>query len=254
MNRGVLGFPVGADVRSPGGVILPGPPILPWTSPLLGAGGGAQGNSPREMSRATTDVPSSSTTPSINYPSDISAGDILLGVVRLTPSTTTITLPTGWVTIQEQGHAGGATSRTAVGYKVCDGSEGATDTITLSTPNAASVLVSRIMGASGFYCDVSDGANGSGTTPNLPECFPGLYPRPYLFFIFGSGTTASPTYPVGWGGGATNFTNTTNNQYAYMTSREIHGLSTNPPAYGGNLGTYDLFIGAAIPARDERTS
>lgn len=117
---------------------------------------------PVDQDRALTNSTTSGTSHSLNLPASIASGDILLAVVRC-PGSTTITWPAGW-TEQEQSNADSSDDETSIAWRIADGTEGATITITLGTSRILVGLCYRVTG--GVDVAFSGALTGSGSQPN----------------------------------------------------------------------------------------
>lgn len=118
--------------------------------------------SPVDAGRATTNSTTSGTSHNLNLPGSIAAGDFLVAVVRC-PASTTIAWPAGWEE-WEQSSADASDDETSIAWRIADGTEGATITITLGTSRILVGLAYRITGAVGIT--FSSEATGSGSQPN----------------------------------------------------------------------------------------
>lgn len=102
-------------------------------------------NSPRVEATATTDGSSSTATPAIDLPSGIAAGDILLAAISVSTAPVTLDWPAGWTEMAE-GVQGSTDDVGSFAYRIADGTEGATITVTLGAASLFAAASCRIGG------------------------------------------------------------------------------------------------------------
>ena len=169
----------------------------------------------------------SGTSHTVNLPASIAAGNLLIVVFGGSAAATT-TWPAGWNKL-----AGGATGATLdVGWKVADGSEGSTITVTTGATSITSqARAYRITGGDSVVLGttVSIANNASGDPPSLTPGFSGSALDILWFAIsFASTQTTISTYP-------TSFVNTavlTNGSTGLATcNRPVNGTVLDPAAF-----------------------
>jgi hypothetical protein len=109
------------------------------------------------------------TTPAVTIPSG-DVGELLLVFVA-TDGAPTIAFPAGYTTLQAATTDGASQVSTAAAYRVTDGSEGATLTVTLGTAKAMSALAVR-MGQFTGTPEAATPATGASTTSDPPNFAP----------------------------------------------------------------------------------
>lgn len=137
-----------------------------------------------------------STSAVLDLPANIASGDLLLLFITLRHPTSarTITTPTGWTNLYNVVGSGDL-RRAACYYKVADGGEGATVTVTASAASDWVSVSYRVTGYTGT--PESNTASGSSATPNPPSLTPSWGQDKTLWFaschhIGGSGVTDIP--------------------------------------------------------------
>ena len=149
-------------------------------------------------SQSSTDVDGGSTV-TVTLPGSIVSGNLLVAIVS-EEQARTATWPAGWTELLD--YAPGA-SGLHVGYRVADGAEGASITVTLSsTAAAASSLVYKISGAGSTIYGGT--ATGTSATPDPPSLSPAPGYKKYLWLSVVSGRdalTSIDTYPANYTNG-----------------------------------------------------
>lgn len=154
---------------------------------------------------ASTDITTATTGPVINLPSGIIAGELLFVHVR-NAAGGIISWPSGWTEIGEAG-GGAADDTDSWGYRVADGTEGSTITLTFTNSGKGAAIARRISGAADPAVQLPQLSNirsGTSSTP-LPN---GLSPtggaKDYLWLWVGGweGEQTSPpaTVPANYSG------------------------------------------------------
>jgi hypothetical protein len=108
-------------------------PVLP---------GGAS-SFPTLAATATTAIGSNTTSHVVNLPAGIANGDLLLMWFRTGNTTTPHTAPSGWTEFQTNSVTSG---RTTLFWRVSDGSDGSTATVTSTNARRSAAIVMRITG------------------------------------------------------------------------------------------------------------
>ena len=120
---------------------------------------------PVDAARVTTDVSVATTTPVLNLPGSISAGDILFSIVRFPTEVTSVAWP-GWTEISEN-RSDASDDVTGVAWTIADGSEGSTISLTLGTAGRMAGLCYKITG--GDTVEFPSSVSGSATHPDSPS-------------------------------------------------------------------------------------
>lgn len=139
---------------------------------------------------STTDITSATTPWSVNLPSGIQSGDLLVLLMR-TASTVTITTPSGW-TLLASSTADSSNDVTAVYWRRATGTEGSTVSVSLSGSAKGCAMVWRITGAADP--NITAAATGTSANPD-PPATPALT-GDYLFLWLG-GWEGEQTNPPG---------------------------------------------------------
>lgn len=181
---------------------------------------------PVDAGRAVTNSTTSGLTHSLNLPGSIAAGNILVAVVRA-PASTTISWPAGW-TEWEQNNADASDDETSLAYRVADGTEGATITITLGTSRILVGYCVRVTGATDLV--FSAGATHT-TQPNSPSLALGQTALDTLWLSIG-GTDGSQNLTSG----PTSYTNATSQK---STATGASGCTVYGATRGLNATTED---------------
>ena len=120
---------------------------------------------PVDSARATTDGSSNLASQSFNVPGSPASGDFLLVIIR-TPGSRVISLPSDWEILVDNDSSDGADDVTLIGLHECDGTEGATETVTFNSASRCAAICWLITGATA--ADVSAVASGT-TQPDSPN-------------------------------------------------------------------------------------
>jgi hypothetical protein len=121
---------------------------------------------PVDAARATTDQPTGSLSQAVNLPGSISSGDILFAVVRATAGTT-ISWPAGWTELDETSLDASDDTQSCA-WRIADGTEGATITVTLGTSRPIVALCYRITGGDSLVIG-TPASNSANANPNSPS-------------------------------------------------------------------------------------
>lgn len=153
---------------------------------LTGFGGG---RIDLTLANSSSGSNASTTSHTINLPSGISSGDILVMVFSRNGTGNSITLPAFFTTTILNN------SEVAIAYRRCDGSEGSTTTVTTSIADPSNYVVALVRGfPTASSPTVSTQATASSTSPNASSVS-----STYGFYIVAAGArssaswTASPT-------------------------------------------------------------
>jgi len=210
---------------------------------------------PAVASTNSSQQAANTTSHTVNLPAGIAAGNLLFIFFNVT-GVTNVNTPTNWNSLINLPGTGpdGATPRTVVFYKVADGTEGSTVTITTSASKKSQHFTYRITDYSGTP-EVSTGATGTTTSPDPDSLTPLGGSKDYLWiavtaWVMDLGNMALSAYP----------TNYTDNQLSNKTgstgdhngmavaTRNNTASSENPGAFtltgtaGGGFATTALTI------------
>jgi hypothetical protein len=199
----------------------------------------------------------STTTPIVNLPASIIAGETLLVVLRGDNwgAGTVPAFPAGWTTLLSS-QADNSDDATVIGWRLADGAEGATVTFVAGT-NAGkfSAISYRISGATDPTVTPPDFSNTDSSAdgdPDSPILTPAAGAKDYLWFsiaTYEGESTSPPTYPTDYTGNqvtansGTGGLAETNNQVA-GASRALNATSQDPGAYA--IATNDAWTGSTI--------
>lgn len=194
-----------------------------------------------------TDGSTATTTPAINLPSGIEAGETLLILVR-NAAGGTITFPsegTTWIQLFEDS-SDGSNDTTALAWKKADGTEGATVSLTFGTSGKFAALAFRIKNAADPTVrppEFSTLTTGSGVGADAGTVTPTGGTKKYLFILMigAEGENAAPPggVPVGasatdmiysatWGASSGTGGAVATNCEVVATYREAEAASENP--------------------------
>jgi len=171
------------------------------------------------------------TSHTVNLPANISAGDLLI-VFFSCDANETVTWPTGdgWASIFHQTNA----NTLDIGYKIADGTEGATITVTTGSAEQSAHISYRITGNHRYLApEVSTGATGNSTSPNPDSLTPTGGAKDYLWIAVegnADGDVAS-AYPSNYTNGQTNAVGTTAGANIAVARRELNASSEDPVAF-----------------------
>lgn len=153
----------------------------------------------------TTNGTGASASPVVNLPTGIVSGDLLIVLFRTAIGTAGVGWPTGWTELVES-TADASDDAIAIGYRLADGTEGATITLTTSSAKFAAVAY-RISGAEEPATQApqnSAAVTGTSATPDPGSLSPTGGAKDYLWLWMG-GWEAEQTSPPA--GNPTNYTN-----------------------------------------------
>lgn len=198
--------------------------------------------SPVDADRAATSVSTAVASPqNINLPGSISAGDLLVMLIR-TPGAVSITTPSGWTALVNNNTSDASDDTTSIYYKKATGSEGATQSVAFSGSTKVAAVVWRITGAEDPATqapEVSTTATGTSTVPDPTTVTPTGGSKDYLFLWLG-GWEGEQTSPPS--SDMTNYVNetgastgtggaVTTNCGVGGASRQLTASSENPPVW-----------------------
>jgi hypothetical protein len=172
------------------------------------------------------------TSHTVNLPPNISAGDLLI-VFFSCDGIETVTWPTadGWASIFHQTNA----NTLDIGYKIADGTEGATITVDTGSSEQSAHISYRITGHDYAQApEVSTGATGNSTSPNPDSLTPTGGAKDYLWIAVegnDDGQSAASAYPSNYTNGQTNNSGASGGANVAVARRELNASSEDPGAF-----------------------
>ena len=151
-----------------------------------------------DAGRIATNGTTATTTPTINLPGSIAAGDLLFACVR-NAAGGTVAWPAGW-TERYEDTSDASNDTTGIGHRTADGSEGATIGLTFGTSGKFAAIVWRLTGVNtGGTWALADGGAGIGasTTPDPPGVSPPWGALDSLFLWVGAWEGEQTSPPTG---------------------------------------------------------
>lgn len=191
------------------------------------------------------------TTHVLNLPSGIVSGNLLVLVFHVVGNTT-ITTPTGWTSVLNT--ADTTTQRTAIFYRIADGTEGSTVSVTTSASVRCEYRSLRFTGAHGSTVpEASAAAYASSNAPDPPSLDPtGWGTEDTLWYAIEAGNDATKTvttYPTNYTGGVQHTsTGGTPGQLA-LASRNLNAASADPGAFTLSSGGGSRTVGITLAIR-----
>ncbi len=138
----------------------------------------------------------SSTSHSVTLPSGIVSGDFLLALYSA-DGLGAITEPTGW-TLDSKGGMNGVSAGFGYFYRVADGGEGSSLTVSMGVSESLAVVVLRISSASGSIEDSVSNFSSQNTSPNASSLTPSWGSAANLWLVsynMGSGSARLSAAP-----------------------------------------------------------
>ncbi|MEQ1844160.1 MAG: hypothetical protein ABL983_01115 [Nitrospira sp.] len=141
------------------------------------------------------------TSHTVGLPASISSGDLLMAFISCRNSTSTIVFPGGWTQVGSDFNSGGVASGqtiNAIYYRVANGGEGASITVTTSVSNACASVTKRITGQHASTApEAGTAASGASVNPDPPNLAPSWGAEDTLWIAFEGNTAARTTsvYP-----------------------------------------------------------
>jgi hypothetical protein len=166
----------------------------------------------------------------------INSGDLLI-VHFVVDGTPTITWPTNWVSIADRAHGDGAASKSACAYKIADGTEGASITVTTSASEKASSRSWHITGWHGTTVPEAANAAGNDAAPNPPNLSPSWGAEDTLWLALHghestlTSVTAYPTNYVNTFGQGTSGGSGATNVMQAVAERQLNAASEDPGTF-----------------------
>lgn len=157
------------------------------------------------VSATNTSNTSSGTTHTVNLPTGISSGNLLITLFTFTVNTT-VTWPSGWNSII---NAGGICGISQIRYKIADGTEGSTMNLTVGSGGESAHHTYRITNWDGVTPPegASVGSGGGTLTPNPPSLSPSWGAADNLWIAAmmpAFYTTTLTSYPTNYSNGLNN--------------------------------------------------
>lgn len=142
----------------------------------------------------TTSTNTNTTSLSCNLPASISSGDLLIGFVA-TDGTDSHTWPGGWTLLDDD--VIGVSDRVSCYYRVADGSEGASISVTLGASQAGSSVFYKIRDYQGVPTVKKFVDSGTGTLMAFPSVKPAWVGNSLAIMFSGIDSTSTITWPSG---------------------------------------------------------
>jgi hypothetical protein len=185
------------------------------------------------VSGSTPSNAATNTSHTINLDNAESAGDLLIAFVTC-DVTSTMTYPGGWPTLKEA-DAFNSQAKIKAAYRICDGTEGASITVTFGTSQPMAARVLRITGWHGTTPpEASTGTDmgAASINPDPDNLTPswGAADTLWLPALCHDSNGGIPTsYPASYTNGE-DITNSTTNGFS-VCRRELNATSEDPAAY-----------------------
>lgn len=197
---------------------------------------------------------------SVSFGAALAAGDVAMAFIAASGTgADTITFPAGWTSASIQNTTNPVRPHLVVGYKVCDGSEGSSISVTVTNNNnqAQSVcwIAYRLTGAKAV--EVSAGTQfDSGAPPNSASLTPSWGAKDTLWFSAEANENAPTGGAVPAGYGNTDeaiglFNGVTGNDAASslrVARRQLNATSDDPGAFAATGKRWAAFTVAVQPA------
>ena len=218
----------------------------------------ANATSPTIANSAKTEQSSTVTTATVNLPSGITSGDLLMIFIRAGGgnSSTFITWPSGWNELIQDA-SDNSDDVAGIAYRKADGSEGSTVDLTFGSAHAFSAVAMRITGAQDPGTQAPEYAESFTSSPatsiDLPSLSPSGGSNDYLWLaIAGSGGPANdpPTsIPTNYTAELNATQGTTGDKTdLYTAYRQLTASSEDPDTYVSTNGNWMAFTVAVYPA------
>jgi hypothetical protein len=191
----------------------------------------AQAAFPAVQATNTSGHSSNVTSHTVNLPTGINAGDLLI-VFFSCDGNETVTWPTvdGWASIFNQTNA----NTLDIGYKIADGTEGSTITVGTGTTEQSAHISYRITGHDSAQApEASAGATGNSTSPNPDSLAPTGGAKDYLWIAVEGNDQgdAASAYPTNYTNGQTNNIGTNNGANVAVARRALNASSEDPGTF-----------------------
>jgi hypothetical protein len=176
------------------------------------------------------------TSHTVALPASIASGDLLI-VHFVVDGSPTITWPANWVSIADRGHGDGSASKSACAYKIADGTEGASISVTTSASEKAASRSWRITGWHGTTVPEAATSAGNDAAPDPPNLSPSWGAEDTLWLALhghentSTSVTAYPTNYVDTFGQGTSGASAATNVIQAVAERSLNAASENPGAF-----------------------
>jgi len=183
------------------------------------------------------------TSATINYPSDLASGDIVLAAFSLDDDTRSVNTPSGWTLLLNQGGNGDTTdddNRMFIFYRRATGFDGPTFSVTLPTSSRTAVWVGRVTGVSQVSNPEAAGSgseSGGTTNPNPPSLTASWGSANNLWLVIGgfrafsgSGPTVS-LFPTNYANSQSVTSYTSNRVTVAVATRNLAAATENPVTF-----------------------
>lgn len=196
---------------------------------------------------------SATTTHGILLPEDVESGDLLVAAIAVSEADVTFSWPAGWTELadtsaDESGHDVGFSAA----YRVADGSEGSTVTVTSSDSLRSAHQTWRIAGAMGppEIAVATGGTNtGLASPPALSPSW-GAADTLWLAMLAMSAPRSHSGYPSNYTNGVNTETGTTSSHVALRTAqRELNAASEDPGNFSFAASISTAWVTATVAIR-----
>lgn len=205
--------------------------INPHRFPTGGGGGGFP-----QVEATATSGNASTTTHTVNLPTGITSGELLVMVIRCGLTNITFTVPTGWTALVGELDALGTS---LVCYRTADGGEGSTVSVTTSGTRTSAAITMRI---SGWSAIEGAGLSNSGTAGDPASLSPtwGSDDTLWIAVVTNRTTVVISAAPTNYSGLVTAYSTTTGDTSTVEASaavafRELAASSEDPGAFTGTF-------------------
>jgi hypothetical protein len=205
------------------------------------------GPSPAVQDTANSDSGANTTSHTVSLPANISGGDLLI-VFFACDGNPTVTWPTadGWSSIFSQSN--GTSNTLSIGYKIADGTEGASITVDTTASERSSHIAYRIYGHDLYGApEVSTAATGTDDTPDPNSLTPSGGSKDYLWIAVAGnddGTSIADAYPSGYTTGETNSDNHSQGANVAVASKASNASSENPGTF--TIGNTEAWVACTV--------
>lgn len=201
---------------------------------------------PVVVTEATSSTDSNSTSQVVNYPASLVNGNLLVCIIAI-DGAITVTWPAGWTEFLDQNRSGVSIS---CGWRIVDGSEGASFTITSSGSEQSVARVWQVSGHDPGQAPEALSAN-SASTPNPPSLTPTGGAKDYLWIAAAALQNGNDNTATGF---PTNYTNTGQSAGGAATGqaplawcrRELNAASEDPAAFTTTISANCMAVTVAI--------
>lgn len=186
----------------------------------------------------------------VNMPASIASGDLLIACIAM-DGNTTLGWPAGWTGLAAATNSP-SDGTTEVRYRIADGSEGASITVTSGASEQCSYVVQRITGWHGTTPpEAGTPATGSSTAPDPPSLTASWGAEDNLFMVFmgwGNSIQNITVYPTNYSDNQlTDSANSGNCAGFAFASRALTGATDNPGA--ATLGATSTWVANTLVVR-----